>query len=176
VAGLAGIDVDAARYRLHWWKGSYFAVSGKKARTVSRLVYPVPTHVSLGVHAVLGLDGRLRFGPDADYLPERVLDHRVDEAKRGAFGTAVRRLFPQIADEDLSPDVAGIRPKLQAPGDGFRDFVVAGGCAVCEGPMTVRAAPGSVRGYCGRCGWISRPLVWQQGDRAVVAYPPLASA
>jgi hypothetical protein len=42
--------------------------------------------------------------------------------------------------------------------------------------MTVRAAPGSVRGYCGRCGWISRPLVWQQGDRAVVAYPPLASA
>jgi L-2-hydroxyglutarate oxidase LhgO len=125
VAGLAGIDVDAARYRLHWWKGSYFAVSGNKARTVSRLVYPVPTHVSLGVHAVLGLDGRLRFGPDADYLPERVLDHRVDEAKRGAFGTAVRRLFPQIADEDLTPDVAGIRPKLQGPGDGFRDFVVA---------------------------------------------------
>ncbi len=125
VAGLAGIDVDAARYRLHWWKGSYFAVGGKKARSVSRLVYPVPTHVSLGVHAVLGLDGRLRFGPDADHLRERVLDHRVDETKRGAFGTAVRRLFPQIADEDLAPDVAGIRPKLQGPDDGFRDFVVA---------------------------------------------------
>jgi hypothetical protein len=58
----------------------------------------------------------------------------------------------------------------------FRDFVVAGGCAVCEGPMTVRAAPGSVRGYCGRCGWISRPLVWQQDGRALVAYPPLAAA
>ena len=37
----------------------------------------------------------------------------------------MRRLFPQIADEDLAPDVAGIRPKLQGPGDGFRDFVVA---------------------------------------------------
>jgi L-2-hydroxyglutarate oxidase LhgO len=125
VAALAGIDVPAAGYRLHWWKGSYFAVTGAKARIVSRLVYPVPTHVSLGVHAVLGLDGRLRFGPDADHLPDRVLDYRVDETKLAGFGTAVRHLFPQIADEDLSPDIAGIRAKLQGPGEGFRDFVIA---------------------------------------------------
>jgi len=32
---------------------------------------------------------------------------------------------PQIQDEDLSPDIAGIRARLQAPGEGFRDFVVA---------------------------------------------------
>ena len=82
VAALAGIDVDAAGYRLHWWKGSYFAVAGPKARLLSRLVYPVPTAVSLGVHAVLGLDGRLRFGPDADHLPERRLDFAIDEGKR----------------------------------------------------------------------------------------------
>jgi L-2-hydroxyglutarate oxidase LhgO len=81
--------------------------------------------VSLGVHAVLGLDGRLRFGPDADHLPERVLDYRVDETKLAGFGAAVRHLFPQIADEDLSPDIAGIRAKLQGPGEGFRDFVIA---------------------------------------------------
>ena len=125
VAALAGIDVDAAGYRLHWWKGSYFAVSGAAARLVSRLVYPVPTRVSLGVHAVLGLDGRVRFGPDADHLPDRRLDFSVDEAKRPAFGAAVRRIVPAIADEDLTPDIAGIRPKLQAPGQGFRDFVIA---------------------------------------------------
>ncbi len=125
MAALAGIDVAAAGYRLHWWKGSYFAVSGPKARIVSRLVYPVPTHVSLGVHAVLGLDGRLRFGPDADHLPDRRQDYSVDEAKRAEFGAAVRHLFPQIADEDLAPDIAGIRAKLQGPGEGFRDFVIA---------------------------------------------------
>jgi L-2-hydroxyglutarate oxidase LhgO len=125
VAALAGIDVAAAGYRLHWWKGSYFAVSGPKARAVSRLVYPVPTHVSLGVHAVLGLDGRLRFGPDVDHLPERRQDYTVDESKRAEFGTAVRHLFPGIGDEDLTPDIAGIRPKLQGPGEGFRDFVIA---------------------------------------------------
>jgi L-2-hydroxyglutarate oxidase LhgO len=136
VAVLAGIDVDAAGYRLHWWKGSYFAVTGAKARIAARLVYPVPTPVSLGVHAVLALDGRLRFGPDADHLAERVLDYRVDEGKRASFGAAVRRLFPQVGDDDLAPDIAGIRAKLQGPGQGFRDFVIAD-----EGP---RGRPGFV--------------------------------
>ena len=125
VAALAGIDVAAAGYRLHWWKGSYFAVTGAKARLVSRLVYPVPTHVSLGVHAVVGLDGRLRFGPDAELLPQRRMDVAVDEGRRAEFAAAVRRLVPAIDEEDLSPDIAGIRPKLQGPGDGFRDFVIA---------------------------------------------------
>jgi L-2-hydroxyglutarate oxidase LhgO len=125
VAGLAGIDVEAAGYQLHWWKGSYFAVSGPKAKLLTRLVYPVPTHVSLGVHAVLGLDGRVRFGPDADHLPLRGQDYSVDEAKRAEFGEAIRRIVPAILDENLTPDIAGIRAKLQGPGEGFRDFVVA---------------------------------------------------
>jgi L-2-hydroxyglutarate oxidase LhgO len=125
VAGLAGIDVPAAGYRQHYWKGSYFSVRQGKAAVVSRLVYPVPAHMSLGVHAVLGLEGRLRFGPDADYLEDRRLDYGVDESKRAAFGAAVRRLVPTLADDDLEPDMAGIRAKLQGPGEGVRDFVIA---------------------------------------------------
>jgi L-2-hydroxyglutarate oxidase LhgO len=125
VAARAGIDLDTARYRLHWWKGSYFAVSSRKSRLLSRLVYPLPDPVSLGVHAVLGLDGRLRFGPDAEHLPDRRLDFTVDESRRAAFGQGVRRLVPEIGDDDLTPDLAGIRARLQGPGEGFRDFVVA---------------------------------------------------
>ena len=125
VAALAGIDIGAAGYRMHWWKGSYFAVSGGKSGLVSRLVYPVPEHVGLGVHVVLGLDGRLRFGPDAEYLAERRFDYAVAEEKREAFALAVQRLVPAIAASDLSPDTAGIRPKLQGPGEGFRDWVIA---------------------------------------------------
>src|SRR5438445_5757180 len=125
VASLAGIDVDAAGYRQHYWKGSYFSVRAAKANIVQRLVYPVPGHVSLGVHAVVGLEGRLRFGPDADYLPARNQDYRVDEGKRAEFAASVRRLVPEIEDEDLAPDMAGIRAKLQAPGQGVRDFVIA---------------------------------------------------
>ena len=125
IAALAGIELDAAGYRQYYWKGSYFSVRPAKAGVVSRLVYPVPGHVSLGVHAVIGLEGRLRFGPDADYLADRALDYSVAESKRAAFAAAVRRLVPEIRDEDLEPDMAGIRPKLQGPGQGVRDFVIA---------------------------------------------------
>jgi len=125
VAALAGIDVEEAGYRQHFCKGSYFSVAPARSRLVSRLVYPVPGHVSLGVHAVVGLDGRLRFGPDAEYLSDRRRDYAVDESKRPAFGASVRRLVPAIEDGDLVPDISGIRPKLQGPGEGFRDFVIA---------------------------------------------------
>ncbi len=124
IAALAGVDVDAAGYRLHYCKGSYFAVASPKGRLVSRLVYPVPGAVSLGVHALVDVAGRLKFGPDAEYLPDRRLDYRVDEDKRAAFAPAVRKLVPAIDVEDLVPDTSGIRPKLQGPGQPFRDFVI----------------------------------------------------
>jgi L-2-hydroxyglutarate oxidase LhgO len=125
VAGLAGIDVEAAGYRQHWCKGSYFSAASRCARLVSTLVYPVTASDSLGVHVVLDTGGRLRFGPDAEYLPERRPDYRVDPARRGAFAEAARRLLPEITDEDLEPDISGIRPKLQAKGGAARDFVIS---------------------------------------------------
>lgn len=124
VAALAGIDVDAAGYRLHWCKGSYFAVGAARAGLLRHLVYPVPGRVSLGVHAVVDLEGRLRFGPDVEFLRERRLDYSVAEERRAAFGAAVRRLVPVIRDEELTPDISGIRPKLQGPGEPVRDFVI----------------------------------------------------
>ena len=124
VAALAGIDVDAAGYRQHFCKGSYFAVAPARAGLVRRLVYPIPGQYSLGVHAVIGLDGRLRFGPDAEYVA-RDADYRVDDSKAAAFAEAAQRLIPSIRESDLSPDISGLRPKLQGPGEGFRDFVIA---------------------------------------------------
>jgi L-2-hydroxyglutarate oxidase LhgO len=125
VAAMAGIDVDAAGYRQHYCKGSYFSVAPARAGLVSRLVYPVPGRYSLGVHAVLGLEGRLRFGPDAEYVARDDADYRVDAGKAAAFAEAARRLVPALEESDLSPDISGLRPKLQGPGDGFRDFVIA---------------------------------------------------
>ena len=116
VAGLAGIDVDAARYRLHWWKGSYFAVAGPKASIVSRLVYPVPTHVSLGVHAVLGLEGRLRFGPDVDDLPSA--HARLPGGRGEAPGVRRGRAPPLPADHGRGPHARHRRDPPQAPGPG----------------------------------------------------------
>jgi L-2-hydroxyglutarate oxidase LhgO len=136
LAGLAGINLDTAGYRQHWCKGSYFSASSRCAKLVSRLVYPVPASDSLGVHVVLDVGGRLRFGPDAEYLADRRPDYRVDPARRGAFVEAARKLLPEIADDDLEPDISGIRPKLQAKGGPVRDFVIA--------EETARGLPGFV--------------------------------
>lgn len=125
VAALAGIDVDAAGLRLHPCKGSYFALAPGAPLAFCGLVYPLPGGGGLGVHATLDLGGRVRFGPDAEYVaPEARDDVRVDPAKAAAFARAIARYAPGIREEWLAPDDAGVRPKLAGPGEPFRDFVV----------------------------------------------------
>jgi len=124
IAALAGIDVKEAGYQLHYCKGCYFSLPHTYTSAVTRLVYPVPNKDSLGVHALLDLGGRLKFGPDVEYLDTRTLDYTVPEEKRHAFAESVRRILPHVRDEDLTPDMSGIRPKLQAPDEPPRDFVI----------------------------------------------------
>ncbi len=122
VAAMAGIDIDAAGYRLTFSKGCYFSLPPAFRNLVSRLVYPVPTPDSLGVHVVIDLGGRLKFGPDVEYV--NVRDYRVQEEKRPEFAASARRILPGLKDEDFTPDMSGIRPRLQRPGDTFKDFVI----------------------------------------------------
>jgi L-2-hydroxyglutarate oxidase LhgO len=124
IASLAGIDVDAVGYRLRRCKGSYFAVTGEKRRLISRLVYPVPPKDSLGVHALVDLGGRLKFGPDVEYLPGRELNYDVAESKRHAFAESVRKILPAINDEDLEPDMSGIRSRIRTDGGPLHDYII----------------------------------------------------
>ncbi len=123
IAALAGVDVDAAGYRLHPCKGDYFALAPGAALRLGTLVYPVPAGPGLGIHATLDLGGRIRFGPDAEYVD--ALHYDVDPAKAAGFARAVGRYLPGLRAEQLAPDYAGIRPRLAGPGEAFRDFVVA---------------------------------------------------
>jgi L-2-hydroxyglutarate oxidase LhgO len=122
VARLAGLDVEALGWRQHLCKGDYFALGPGARLALGRLVYPVPQQAGLGIHATLDLAGRIRFGPDAEYVS--VLDYEVDPAKADAFRSAAARYLPRLAESELAPDYAGLRPKLAAPGEGFRDFVI----------------------------------------------------
>lgn len=109
---------------LHRCKGDYFRFA--KASPFTHLVYPLvdKNAAGLGVHATLDMQGSLRFGPDVEYVDyER---YAVDECKRQQFQAAIQRYFPALGAEDLIPDYAGIRPKLQAPGAAFQDFVISG--------------------------------------------------
>jgi L-2-hydroxyglutarate oxidase LhgO len=124
VAELAGIDLDRAGYRLHYCKGEYFTVGGGKNRLVKRLIYPVPEvkDTGLGVHVTLDLEGRMRLGPNTQYVDS--IDYAVDRRHKDAFYSAAKRMLPSIEYEDLEPEMAGIRPKLQGPGEDVRDFVI----------------------------------------------------
>ncbi|MGA1794237.1 MAG: NAD(P)/FAD-dependent oxidoreductase [bacterium] len=122
IASLLGIDVDECGYRLHFCKGDYFAYG--KPSPVSMLVYPLPDEycTALGIHATLDLGSRLRFGPDDEYV--NAIDYRVDPSKGDGFYRAASRIIPGIEREAIVPDMAGIRPKIQGPGDTFRDFLI----------------------------------------------------
>ena len=123
VAALAGIDVDAAGYRQHPCKGDYFALAPGAPLSFRGLVYPVHGAAGLGVHVTLDLGGRVRFGPDAHYVT--AIDYAIDPGKAAEFAEAAGRYLPGLRAEWLTPDQAGIRPKLQAPGAPFRDFLIA---------------------------------------------------
>jgi len=125
IAAMAGIDVDTAGYRLYYCKGQYFSVNGTKSRLVKRLIFPVPKHLGpgVGIHVVTDLDGRMRLGPDAQYIP--TIDYAVTDVGRKAFYDSVKPFLPFINYDDLEPESAGIRPKLQKPGDPIRDFVIS---------------------------------------------------
>ncbi|MFH0774049.1 MAG: NAD(P)/FAD-dependent oxidoreductase [bacterium] len=122
IAGLAGINVDTAGYRLHYAKGEYFKVCSEKSRFIHHLVYPTPTPISLGIHTLLDLSGRMKLGPNAFYVDE--IDYGVEEAHRKDFFASAKSILPFLEEDDLSPDMAGIRPKLQAKEEPVRDFVI----------------------------------------------------
>jgi len=108
--------------RLHFAKGNYFAYRGKPPFT--RLIYPVPSGGGLGVHVKTDLAGQMRFGPDVEWVETE--DYTVDPARAQSFYDGIRRYFPALADGTLSPDFAGIRPKLSGPGEPAVDFKILG--------------------------------------------------
>ncbi|MBF0537786.1 MAG: NAD(P)/FAD-dependent oxidoreductase [Nitrospirae bacterium] len=120
IAAMVGIEIDPAGYRLHHCKGSYFSYSRRSP--VERLIYPVPEKdlKGLGVHATLDLGGRLRFGPDTEYVDD--IDYTVDVSKRDRFYEGACKIIRGIDKDALVADMAGVRPKIK--GEGVKDFVI----------------------------------------------------
>lgn len=114
--GLEGVPAD------YLCKGNYFSLAGRQP--FQRLVYPVPVAAGLGVHYTVDMAGQGRFGPDVEWIDHE--DYQVDPLRAESFYGAIRRYWPDLADGALVPAYAGIRPKIQAPGEAARDFLVHG--------------------------------------------------
>lgn len=125
IAALCGIDTTAAGYRQHPCKGEYFSLPQNKANLIKHLIYPPPLHelTGLGIHVTITLDGRLRLGPNTIYQDEE--DYSVNPLHSKDFYSAVKNFLPFVEEEELEPEMAGIRPKLSGPGEPFRDFIIS---------------------------------------------------
>ncbi|NIX75796.1 NAD(P)/FAD-dependent oxidoreductase [Microvirga terricola] len=106
--------------RLVLAKGNYFGCLGKPA--FSHLIYPAPVDGGLGTHLTLDLNGRMRFGPDVEWIERE--DYTVDPQRAESFYASIRRYWPGLPDGALTPDYCGVRPKLTGPGEPAADFCI----------------------------------------------------
>jgi len=136
VVNAAGLGAQALARRIEGYpadkiprlvlaKGNYFSFAGKPV--FSRLIYPTPVDGGLGVHVTLDLAGRMRFGPDVEWITEE--SYTVDPHRADSFYSRIRTYWPGLPDHSLVADYCGIRPKLTGPGEPAADFLIAGPAA-----------------------------------------------
>lgn len=104
-------------------KGHYFTLGGRAP--FQHLIYPMPDHAGLGIHATLDLGGQCKFGPDVSGWPTN-LDYRFESGLETKFYQAIRRYYPALPDGALQPGYTGIRPKLTGPTEAAGDFLIQG--------------------------------------------------
>lgn len=130
------------RIPMYYARGTYASFNGQGlTSSINRLIYPGPNlggagdnlH-SLGTHLTIDLQGKVRFGPDIEWLspPESEGEQAVDfwqkrlvadDSKLEEMHRAVCDYLPGVKLEGLAPDYVGIRPKLNPPHGGWQDFV-----------------------------------------------------
>ena len=118
-----GMDTESLP-EAHFSKGNYFRLTCQTP--FSRLIYPAPVPGGLGIHLVLDLAGKARFGPDVEVVHSAKEDLRVDPSRAEGFYQSIRRYWPGLQQGTLVPDYAGIRPKISKLGSDKTDFTLLG--------------------------------------------------
>jgi len=68
------------------------------------------------------LSGQLKFGPDVEYITAE--DYSLSAKAPARYYEAIVKYFPGLQADQLQLSYAGIRPKLQGPGEPERDFEI----------------------------------------------------
>ncbi|KAH8681123.1 FAD dependent oxidoreductase [Xylariales sp. PMI_506] len=99
-------------------------------RHVKRLLYPMtmPGSGGLGTHLTLDMSGRIRFGPDVEWVDDPT-DLQASAERLPLAIQEILKYLPSVDVSALAPDYAGIRPKLGSAsavgqGKGFLDFCI----------------------------------------------------
>jgi L-2-hydroxyglutarate oxidase LhgO len=124
ISEMVGINDD--KLKILFCKGEYFRINPPKNRLIKRLIYPVP-HPNLegiGIHVTIDMGGGVKLGPDVKYLDSNVYDYKLTISKQEAFYKSARKFLPFLEFNDIAPEMAGIRPKIQKPGEPLMDFYI----------------------------------------------------
>ena len=142
---LNSILPNEQRIPMYYARGSYASYHGPGLSNVNHLIYPCPQtrpnkHAleSLGSHLTLDLHGKIRFGPDIEWLNPPNLESTgneedgdfwmkqliPDDSRLQEMHEAVTSYLPKVILEGLQPDYCGVRTKLRPPGGGFHDFLI----------------------------------------------------
>ena len=91
------------------------------------MVYPVPNqeHVSLGIHLSFNESKTVKLGPSAHWMNDHVEDYTVDESLIQLLHREATQYIKGLKMEDLSPDYAGIRPKIYNEKNLLSDFYIS---------------------------------------------------
>jgi 2-hydroxyglutarate dehydrogenase len=113
----------------HYARGTYYSYSSSHPKTKT-LIYPapVPSHGGLGTHLTLDMGGRIRFGPDLQWI-ESPTDYVASSEHLAAALDEIVQYLPGIDRSAVAMDYCGIRPKLSGTsavvaGKGFKDFII----------------------------------------------------
>lgn len=124
ISALAGIYDE--NLKINFCKGEYFRVKPPKNKLVNRLIYPVPhkNMEGIGIHVTIDMGGGVKLGPDVKFLESNVYDYTLTDSKQEYFFNAASKYLPFLNFDDIAPEMAGIRSKIQKPGDPQRDFYI----------------------------------------------------
>lgn len=124
VSNMIGITDESLK--ITFCKGNYFRINSPKNKLVNRLVYPVPNPnmEGIGTHVTIDLGGGVKLGPDVEWMSENIYNYSVNKTQQKAFFESAKKFLPFLELDDLSPDMAGIRPKIQKPGEAIKDFYI----------------------------------------------------
>ena len=153
-------------------KGSYFSYASSHPKPKT-LLYPapIPGYGGLGTHLTLDMTGRVRFGPDVEWVDDPTdLSPNPNRLKDAI--DAIQTYLPGIDREAIDLDYCGIRPKLgktsNTAGPDFEDFWIKEGDGRLKGFVNLLGIESPGLTSCLAIGEMVEGLVYRGGGRSAL--------
>lgn len=105
IARMAGMEVPSIIPR----KGEEFILDKHADRLTQRVIFPVPQQDTKGILIIPTVDGNTMIGPTSEEIPDRD-DLTTTKSGKQFVINKIRRLVPQVREDQIITSFAGIRP------------------------------------------------------------------